>query len=75
MRLWNPQDVGMTQPSPDLIGATEACERIGIDRSTLTRWVQLGKIAPAFRLPSGLMLFHPADVAKRALEYAAERVA
>ena len=60
--------------SPDLISATEACELIGIDRSTLTRWMDRGKIAPAFRLPTpggrGAVLFARADVERLRDEYA-----
>lgn len=46
------------------IPSAEACERLGIDRSTLSRWVAAGRITPTFRLPgaTGSMLFDPADV-------------
>jgi predicted site-specific integrase-resolvase len=56
---------------PDLIGSAEACELIGVDRSTLSRWVTLGKITPAMRLPSpkGAMLFKRADVERLKVEY------
>lgn len=33
----------------DLIGSVEAAETLSIDRSTLSRWVSAGKIAPALR--------------------------
>ena len=60
-----------------LIGSADACDILGIDRSTLIRWVQLGKITPVQRLPgqTGAFLFARGDVDKRADEYAAERVA
>lgn len=49
----------------DLLATVQVCELIGIDRSTLSRYVQLGRITPAMRLPgrTGSMLFNPADVA------------
>lgn len=52
--------------SADLIGSREACDRLGIDRSTLSRWVAAQKITPAMQLPGerGAMLFYPADVAR-----------
>lgn len=48
----------------ELIGTTEAAKRIGVDRTTFFRWVQLGRIEPVMRLPgaTGAMLFDPADV-------------
>lgn len=50
----------------DLIGSREVCDRLRIDRSTLSRWVAAQKIAPAMQLPGerGAFLFHPADVAR-----------
>ena len=52
-------------PQDDLIGSREACQILGItNRSTLSRWVALGKIAPAKRLGdgAGAFLFKRADV-------------
>lgn len=48
----------------DLIGTTEAAERLGVERSTFFRWMQLGKIAPVHKLPgkTGALLFDPVDV-------------
>lgn len=48
----------------NLIGSAEACERLGVDRSTLTRWVQAGRIKPAMKMPGarGAYLFRPSDV-------------
>lgn len=50
--------------SDDLIGSKDACRILGIDRSTLSRWVALGKLPLAMRLPGdkGAMLFHRRDV-------------
>ena len=56
----------MTNTAPaDFIGSREACDRLGIDRSTLSRWVAAQKITPALKLPGerGAFLFRPADVA------------
>ena len=51
-------------PQDDLIGSREACRILNIDRSTLSRRVALGKIAPAKRLGdgAGAFLFKRADV-------------
>ena len=48
----------------DLIGTTQAAERLGVDRTTFFRWMQLGRIKPVIKLPgrTGAMLFDPADV-------------
>ena len=50
--------------TPQMIGSADVCKRLKIDRSTLSRWVALGRISPAMRLPgpTGAMLFHPQDV-------------
>ena len=34
-----------------LIGSAEACALLNIDRSTLTRWIAAGKLAPASKMP------------------------
>ena len=57
----------MTDQQPkleDLLTSVEAAERLGIDRGTLTRWVQAGRITPAMKLPgkNGPALFDPAEV-------------
>ena len=48
----------------DLIGSAETAAVLGIDRSTLSRWISSGRIKPAMQLPgdSGAYLFHRADV-------------
>lgn len=46
------------------------------DRSTISRWVQIGKLTPARRLPiahHGAFLFRRADVEALAAELAEER--
>ena len=57
----------------DLLTSAEVCERLGIDRSTLSRWVAAGRIRPATKLPGirGAFLFARADVERIAAEVAA----
>lgn len=54
---------GMPQ-DPQYLGAAEVAERLGIHRSTLTRWITTGRIKPAMQMPgsSGAYLFRQADV-------------
>ena len=53
----------MSTPQP-LLHSAEVCEILGIDRSTLSRWVAAGRIPAAQKLPGlrGPFLFDPADV-------------
>ncbi|WP_156532974.1 helix-turn-helix domain-containing protein [Cellulosimicrobium sp. I38E] len=46
------------------VTSATACSWLGIDRSTLTRWVQAGHITPAFKYPgsNGAYLFERAEV-------------
>ena len=63
----------MAQTIPHLIGAAEACSRLGgIDRSTLSRWVAAGRIAPAIKAPGarGAFLVHPSEVDRLASDLA-----
>lgn len=57
---------------PDLIGSAEAAELLGIDRGTLTRWVQAGRIDAYMELPgaTGSRLFDRAVVQRLAAELA-----
>lgn len=54
----------MARKASDIVGAAEACDLLGIDRSTIARWVQLGKLKPAHKLPGlrGAFLFHRRDI-------------
>jgi len=57
----------MTEQQPkleDLLTSVETAERLGIDRGTLSRWVQYGQIKRAMKLPgkNGAALFDPAEV-------------
>lgn len=56
----------------DLRASVEACKRIGIDRSTLSRWVKDGTAVPAMRLPgkTGAFLFTDAEIQRLADHYA-----
>lgn len=56
--------VYMHTTNPPLVASREVCERLGIDRSTLTRWVQAGRIEPAMKLDGlrGGYLFAPETV-------------
>jgi predicted site-specific integrase-resolvase len=55
----------MTQ-TPALLTSADVCDKLGIDRSTLSRWVAGGRIATAYKLPGprGAFLFDPAEVAR-----------
>lgn len=54
----------MPESSPRFLSTVEACERIRIDRSTLSRWIKDGTAQPAMRLPgkTGAYLFAPEEV-------------
>lgn len=57
-----------------LVSSAEACKLLGdIDRSTLTRWVQMGRLTPAQKLPgaTGSYLFTKAEIERRRKEIAA----
>ena len=44
--------------------SAQVCDELGIDRSTLSRWVVAGRIEPATKLPGlrGAYLFERAEV-------------
>lgn len=47
----------------DLVPTVEACKILdGVHPSTISRWVQLGRLTPAARVGNGLMLFRRGDV-------------
>jgi hypothetical protein len=54
----------MATDLPDLVGTVEATKIIGCERSSISRWVALGKIKPALQLDgqTGAHLFHRADI-------------
>lgn len=41
----------------ELLSTAEAAELAQKDRSTITRWVQSGRLKPAHRTPGGTLLF------------------
>lgn len=59
-------------PPADLIATVDAADLLGIERSTLSRWVASGRIVPAMKLPgqTGSMLFDRSDVERLAAEVA-----
>ncbi|HPU40182.1 MAG TPA: helix-turn-helix domain-containing protein [Microthrixaceae bacterium] len=59
----------------ELLGTVEAAEVIGCERSTLSRWITAGRIAPLKKLPgrNGAVLFSRAEVDRVAAIYATER--
>lgn len=59
----------------DLITTSEACELLGFtSRSTLSRYVAVGRIAPAMKMPgtTGAFLFNRGDVERLRDERTAE---
>lgn len=60
-------------PTPQAhLNSAEVCERLHIDRSTLSRWVAAGRISPAIKLPGkrGPFLFDPSEVERVAKDAA-----
>jgi excisionase family DNA binding protein len=56
--------VGDMSQTSSLLASAEVCERLGIDRSTLSRWVAAGRIMPAYKSPGtrGPFLFDASEV-------------
>ncbi|NHN55809.1 helix-turn-helix domain-containing protein [Calidifontibacter sp. DB0510] len=52
--------------------SAEACEALGVHPSTLSRWVQNGRIIPARKLPGlrGPFLFPPSEIKRLKAELA-----
>ena len=50
--------------TPSLLSASEAAERRGVDRRTITRWAKTGRLPVALRLTgrTGALLFTAHDV-------------
>lgn len=55
-----------TEPSVELLGTSELCEALDVDRATITRWVGNGIAKPAMKMagPNGAYLFHPDELAR-----------
>lgn len=58
----------MTDREPKYIPTAEVCERLGIDKSTVSRWVAARKLTPALRSPAA-MWFDPDEVERARVEY------
>ncbi|GLK17730.1 hypothetical protein [Herbiconiux flava] len=60
------QPIGQWQPRTiwpgQLVGSRVACERYGIDRSTLTRRIKSGDIVPLARLDGAAYVFDLSDL-------------
>lgn len=58
-----PKTKSKTNDTP-YIGSREACQILGVDKSTLSRWVAAGRLTPIMRGTSknGAMFFNRADV-------------
>ena len=58
-----PKTPPKTNPTP-YVGSREACQILGVDKSTLSRWVASGRLTPIMRGTSknGAMFFDRADV-------------
>ena len=56
----------------DIIGSTEACTILAVDKATISRWVAAGRITPVAKLPrkNGAFLFARADIDTLAAERA-----
>lgn len=47
----------MHNTTEQLLSTAEAAELLDKDRSTITRWVQSGRLEPAHRTSGGMLLF------------------
>jgi hypothetical protein len=50
--------------SDDLIGSTESCRILNVDKTTLARWASSGQLVAAHKLPgrNGAYLFRRGDI-------------
>lgn len=61
------------ESQPAIVNTAEACALLGgIDRSTLKRWVDAGRVTPVRKLPgeTGGYLFHRAEIDRLVAEQA-----
>jgi len=61
----------------DLLTAEQAAAAVGVNRRTITKWAETGRLAVAFKLPgaTGTTLFARADIDRLADERRAELLA
>lgn len=62
-------------PTPALLTTVQACEIIGFNRSTLSRWIKDGTAKPHVRMASGAYQFTPGEVTRLAGLFAERRTA
>ena len=48
----------------ELLSTAEFADLLQRDRSTVTRWVQVGRLKAAHRTPGGVLLFNRSDIDK-----------
>ena len=63
---------GLPMTEPQLLGSTEACDRLGISRSTLTQWMDKSWIVAAEQLAGGAYVFTAAEVERAKAERTAQ---
>lgn len=65
-------DAGMTDSPQDapapLVGTVEAARAVGLDRSTITRWVHRGQLHPTKRTPGGQLRWDVDDLRRQLAE-------
>ena len=54
--------VRVTAKEPEFLASSEVAARLGINKSTLSRWVKAGRIKPAYTAPGGAQYFTLAEV-------------
>lgn len=52
----------MTDKHREFLSSSEVAARLGIDKSTLSRWVKAGRIKPVYTAPGGAQIFTVAEV-------------
>lgn len=54
----------MAMHNDELVGSAEVCRTLEINPSTVSRWVEAGRLTPAHKLPgrNGAYLFRRADI-------------
>ena len=64
----------MSDPRLALLSTVEVCALLGVDRSTLTRWVASERVRPAHKMAgrNGAFLFRADDIERLRIELAGE---